>query len=390
MTPPNRGQTASRRVGEFRLEEFPPEEPSHERAAAIDERAAAIDERAVVNRPAERAAVANHAVASVALRVPRSTHRRAVLVAVSGIAALAVFALAWFRPTVASAVPRNGILAVESEPNGAAVVVDGEPRGTTPASLTLPVGSHRLLVRRGERSQELSVTVVQNASVVHHFTWPSEPAKTIGNLRIISEGSQGSVTVDGVRRGRTPLSVNGLTAGDHDVAVSLDGNIDRQRIRVEPGATVSLVVGRAATTAGLQSGWLSTKADVSLQIFEDGKLVGSTESERILMPAGEHAFEFANAALGFSVSKNVKIVAGKTESVAIDLPRASININATPWAQVWLDGQAVGDTPIGNLTTTIGPHEVVFRHPQLGERRVTALVTLKAPARVAVDMNTSR
>jgi hypothetical protein len=61
-------------------------------------------------------------------------------------------------------------------------------------------------------------------------------------------------------------------------------------------------------------------------------------------------------------------------------------VNATPWAQVWLDGEAIGDTPIGNLSTVIGSHELIFRHPQFGERRVTALVTLNEPARVAVDM----
>jgi hypothetical protein len=35
---------------------------------------------------------------------------------------------------------------------------------------------------------------------------------------------------------------------------------------------------------------------------------------------------------------------------------------------------------------TIGPHQLIFRHPELGERRVTAVVTLKDTARVAVDM----
>jgi serine/threonine-protein kinase len=68
------------------------------------------------------------------------------------------------------------------------------------------------------------------------------------------------------------------------------------------------------------------------------------------------------------------------------MPRATLSVNATPWAQVWLDGESVGDTPIGNLTTTVGSHELIFRHPQLGEKRVTTLVTLKEPARVAIDM----
>jgi hypothetical protein len=35
---------------------------------------------------------------------------------------------------------------------------------------------------------------------------------------------------------------------------------------------------------------------------------------------------------------------------------------------------------------TIGSHQLIFRHPELGERRVTAVVTLNQTARVAIDM----
>ena len=47
---------------------------------------------------------------------------------------------------------------------------------------------------------------------------------------------------------------------------------------------------------------------------------------------------------------------------------------------------AVGETPLGNLPVTIGPHEVIFRHPQFGEKRQAVSVTLNAPVRVTVDM----
>jgi len=34
----------------------------------------------------------------------------------------------------------------------------------------------------------------------------------------------------------------------------------------------------------------------------------------------------------------------------------------------------------------IGTHEIVFRHPDLGERRTTTTVTTGAPTRVSMDM----
>ena len=55
---------------------------------------------------------------------------------------------------------------------------------------------------------------------------------------------------------------------------------------------------------------------------------------------------------------------------------------------VWvaIDGQAVGETPIGNLTVPIGAHDIVLRHPEFGEQHYTQVVTLKAPARLSVDL----
>jgi hypothetical protein len=63
-----------------------------------------------------------------------------------------------------------------------------------------------------------------------------------------------------------------------------------------------------------------------------------------------------------------------------------LSLNATPWAEVWIDGERVGDTPIGNLTRRIGSHEVLFRHPELGERRETVVIAVGKPARIGVDL----
>ena len=60
----------------------------------------------------------------------------------------------------------------------------------------------------------------------------------------------------------------------------------------------------------------------------------------------------------------------------LQIPRVAVSINAIPWAEVWIANERLGETPIGNLPLRIGPHEVVFRHPELGERRVVTTVTL--------------
>ena len=80
------------------------------------------------------------------------------------------------------------------------------------------------------------------------------------------------------------------------------------------------------------------------------------------------------------------IAAGKTATTRVDLPNGLLSVNAQPWAEVWIDGERVGETPIGNLQRPIGTHQVVFRHPDLGERRESVVITLLQAARLGVDL----
>jgi hypothetical protein len=195
-----------------------------------------------------------------------------------------------------------------------------------------------------------------------------------------------SVSIDRVPQGASPVSVANLTPGDHSILVSADGISVEQVVTVEAGMTSSLVVPIAARDRGPVSGWIAVTSPVDVQIFEGGRLLGTNQTDRIMVPAGEHRLDLVNDALGYRAARTVSVPAGKVESMSVKLPMGSMAVNAVPWAEVWLDGEKAGDTPIGNLPATIGRHDVVFRHPDLGESRQTVTVTLSAPARVSVDM----
>jgi hypothetical protein len=142
--------------------------------------------------------------------------------------------------------------------------------------------------------------------------------------------------------------------------------------------------------AGSLSGWLRVEVPVPMRIVEDGRLLGTTDVDRLMLPTGDHVLELRNDELGFSTRQTVTIAAGETSVVPVRLPSAAISINAKPWAEAWVDGERVGDTPIGTLMRTIGRHEVMLRHPELGERRVPVVVTLGQPARVSVDFKAGK
>jgi hypothetical protein len=93
-------------------------------------------------------------------------------------------------------------------------------------------------------------------------------------------------------------------------------------------------------------------------------------------------FEFVNELTGFRYSQSVTVRAGKMTNLAISVPKGRVSINAVPWAEVLIDGSAQGQTPLANLSLPIGSHEIVFRHPQLGERKQTVVVKVEGLAKV--------
>jgi hypothetical protein len=134
------------------------------------------------------------------------------------------------------------------------------------------------------------------------------------------------------------------------------------------------------------SGWLTVSSPVLVNLHENGRLVGNSGIDKIMLPAGRHAIELVNEEVGYHETRTVQVSPGRTSSIAITLPKGTVSLNAIPWATVFIDGQNVGDTPIGNLPLTVGPHEVVFRNAELGEQRRTITVTTRAPVRLSVDL----
>ena len=113
---------------------------------------------------------------------------------------------------------------------------------------------------------------------------------------------------------------------------------------------------------------------------------GTGGTSKIMLAAGRHDITLLNRSLGYQEARKVDVTAGKTMSIKVDPPKVNISVNARPWADVSLDGASLGQTPISNLQVAVGTHEMVFRHPQLGERRQSVTVTAKGPNRIAADL----
>jgi serine/threonine protein kinase len=279
----------------------------------------------------------------------------------------------------------DGTLVVNTNPPGAKLFVDGVDRGVTPVTVALKPGPHSLEVRGDGPPRLMPITIAVGAQVSQYLELP-KVAAAVGQLHVRTEPAGARVSVDGAAKGTSPVTIADLTPGEHLVHLDSDLGSVKQTVTIEAGVTASLTVPLGAPEGAPVSGWISLTAPAEVQLFENKRLIGTSQTDRVMVSAGRHEIEIVNEALGFRVVRTVQVSPGKVSSIKVDFPKGTIALNATPWAEVWVDGEKIGETPIGNLQVTIGTHDVLFRHPDLGEQRHKATVSLTAPARLSVDM----
>jgi hypothetical protein len=228
-------------------------------------------------------------------------------------------------------------------------------------------------------------TVTANAEVSQFIELP-KAAPAVGQLQVRTDPSGAKVSVDGQLKGVSPITVTGLAPGIHTVTLQNDLGSVNDSVTIEPGGTAALVVPLRGPQGAPVSGWISIATPAEVQVFENQRLLGSSRTDRIMVTAGRHDVEIVSESLGYRSSQSIQVAPGQVAKVKPEWPQGTIAINAAPWANVWLDGQELGETPVGNTQVPIGTHEVIFRHPQLGEQRYTTTVTAATPARLSVDM----
>jgi serine/threonine-protein kinase len=199
-----------------------------------------------------------------------------------------------------------------------------------------------------------------------------------GRLEVETQPAGARVLLDGKPAGESPLALDKVPIGRHIVTVISAAGTVKRSVRVEPGRAVKLDI-------PIFSGWVGIFAPFVVQVADGGQVIGTTEESRIMLSPGRHTLTLTNRELGFSAVEIVEIEPGEVRSVTLD-PRGTVNLNATPWAEVWMDGKKLGDTPLAGLQLPLGTRELAFRHPGFGERLVTVTVRGNAPAALSVDM----
>ena len=321
------------------------------------------------DQPSMAARVAGTA-ADLGGSVIRALPRVAALAIVIGLVAAGVT----YWPRMRSAMT-NGVAVLESVPPGSEAFVDGNLVGTTPVTIELPAGTHEVEFRNGTASRTAQVVVTARGRVVEQIDWLEKPT---GGLQVNSEPKGASVLVDGIARGKSPLTIDGLSPGAHTVTLeSAEGTIKRT-VRIEVGKMAQL-------NESIYAGWVAVFSPIELTISEGGRALTPDERGRIMLSPGGHKLRLQNRSLGYDEVRSVEIDPAGTTALNV-APQTTLNVTSTEPAEVSIDGTVAGETPLTGRRIPLGSHVIVVRTPAGGERRVEVTATGK-PVQLEVDFS---
>jgi hypothetical protein len=210
-------------------------------------------------------------------------------------------------------------------------------------------------------------------------TVTAPPPVTTGTIVVQTQPAGARVLLDGSPAGETPLRIVDVAPGKHVLTFVTPAATVKRTVKVEADKTLTLDV-------PVFSGWVAIFAPILLEVSQEGRALGTTEQGRLMLPPGRHTLTLTNREFGYSASHAIEIEAGEVRSLNVQ-PTGTVNLNAVPWAEVWIDGKKMGETPLANLQIPLGNREIIFKHPQYGERRMMTAIAAGAPAAISVDFS---
>ncbi|MET0534785.1 MAG: PEGA domain-containing protein [Steroidobacter sp.] len=186
-------------------------------------------------------------------------------------------------------VPAWAEVTVTSEPAGAKVLVDGEDRGVTPVTTQIMAGNHPVeLQLEGFKPWTADVQVKANEPLA---LGPVRLGLPDGRLALRSEPSGASVSVGGVYRGQTPVSLELRPDMAHNVVLTLPGYEASTR-QVSMGAGESRTL--SVPLSGVFGEVTVQAQPADAQLFVNGQPAGAA-NQKLRLVATTHDIEIRKA-----------------------------------------------------------------------------------------------
>ncbi len=291
-----------------------------------------------------------------------------------------------------------GSISVDSTPSGAEIYFNGDYRGLSPVIISdVWPGSYTITAEKsGYRSYTTTTTV--SSGTRSNVYCPLSRLDTAGSLYVLSSPANANIYLDGVYKGRTPMTITDISSGMHTLEIDHPGYYDwRSSVEVPAGGTKTL----SATLNPMpsaSSGWIYVSSSPGgASVTLDGNSVGQTPYSGSLklnnIATGSHNVALILA--GYAPYSAQTSVYSNTvsEVTAVLTPQAPVSatggltVSSTPsGAQVFLDNAFIGITPLTLASVASGTHTVTIRMDGYPEYSTTTPVNAGATSTVSAAL----
>jgi hypothetical protein len=266
-----------------------------------------------------------------------------------------------------------GSIFVESSPSGAQIYFNGNYRGLAPLTINdVWPGSYTISAElNGYHPYSTTATVYQGRQ--SDVLCPLPRLDTSGALYILSAPSNADVTLDGVYKGRTPLTLNNLAATTHILQLDHAGYYDwKSNVEVPAGGTRT-ISGTLNPIPASNTGWIYVSSSPGgAAVTLDGNSMGQTPYSGSLkldtVQTGDHTVALSLS--GYQpFTTTTRVLANTVSEVsAILQPGAPVSahgglsVSSVPaGANVFLDNNFIGISPLTLDDVSAGSHVVTFK-----------------------------
>ncbi len=248
----------------------------------------------------------------------------------------------------------QGRVKINSNPSRAQVYINNKYEGLTPLSLTLPEGSYRVLAKlEGYRDYETTLIVEGNRE--KEYTFNLSPR--YGDLRIDSKPSMADVYIDGVYRGKTPLTIKNLLAKTYELKLTYPGYEDIvEKVEIKDGIETRVSLSLLPAVGSLSINSIPSGSEVYL----NGVYRGITPLFISNLSPGTYQIQLRKSGYKDFLS-SVNVTSRTTSSYNFTLIPllGTINIFSNPsGAEVYIDRVYKGKTPLSLTDIPSGTYEL--------------------------------
>ena len=203
--------------------------------------------------------------------------------------------------TINSAVPQLieinldsniGTLVLNSEPEGAEVLLDGKEIGRTPLKESVEEGRHSIELRKTGYNPVVQTVQIKSSSVVKIPRITLEYKK--GSISISSAPSGARIIVNGQSYGDTPFKLSDLKPGNYAIKLEKEGFDPAERmVNLPPGEHLDLKLNLDSNTGGVDI----VTQPAGLTLYLDGKKIGISEKDPINRTVSQ-VYQVRNLSMG--------------------------------------------------------------------------------------------